>query len=41
MPLAENMFESIEVMEVHSDLFTPFMIYVRTGGLPDDKDEHE
>jgi hypothetical protein len=28
-------------MEIHSDWRTPFMIYLRIGGLPEDKVEHE
>jgi hypothetical protein len=38
-PPNESIYESPEVMEVHSDWRTPFMIYLRTGGLPEDKDE--
>jgi hypothetical protein len=37
----ESISESPEVMEIHSDWCTLFMIYLRTGGLPEDKDEHE
>jgi hypothetical protein len=33
--------ESAEVMEIHLDWCTPFMIYLRTGGLPGDKVERE
>jgi ribonuclease HI len=33
--------ESSEVMEIHSDWHTPFMIYLRIGGLPEHKDERE
>jgi hypothetical protein len=33
--------EPPEVMEIHSDWSTPFMIYFRTGGLPEDKFGHE
>jgi hypothetical protein len=40
-PPAESIFESPEAMEVHSDWRTTFMIYLRTGGLPDDKDKRE
>jgi hypothetical protein len=40
-PLVESISKSPEVMEVHLDWRTPFMIYLRTGGLPEDKDEHE
>jgi hypothetical protein len=28
-------------MEIHSDWRTLFMIYIRTGGLPEDKINHE
>jgi hypothetical protein len=35
----ESIFESPEVMEIHSDWHTSFMIYLRTGGLPEDKDK--
>jgi hypothetical protein len=30
-----------ESLEVHSDWHTQFMMYLRTGGLPDDKYEYE
>jgi hypothetical protein len=40
-PPIESMSESSKVMEVHSDWHTPFMIYLRTGGLSDKKDKHE
>jgi hypothetical protein len=30
-PPSENIIESPEVMEIHSDWRTPFMIYLRTG----------
>jgi hypothetical protein len=40
-PPAESIFESPEAMEVHSDWRMAFMIYLRTGGLPDDKDKRE
>jgi hypothetical protein len=40
-PLAESISESPEAMEVYSDWHTLFMIYIRTEGLPNDKDEHE
>jgi hypothetical protein len=33
-PLLNNITESPEVMEIHSDWHTPFMIYLRIGGLP-------
>jgi hypothetical protein len=38
---AEGVFESPDVMAIHSDWRTPFMIYLRTRGLPDDRDGHE
>jgi hypothetical protein len=40
-PPIESISESPEVMEIHSDWRTPFMIYRRTWGLPQDKDERE
>ena len=40
-PPVGNISESPEAMEVHSDWHTLFVIYLRTGGLPDDKDESE
>jgi hypothetical protein len=40
-PSTETIPESPELMEIHSDWRTPFMIYLRIGGLPKDKDEHE
>jgi hypothetical protein len=40
-PLVENKPESLDTMMVHSDWCTTFMIYLRIGGLPDDKDEYE
>jgi hypothetical protein len=40
-PPSESTFESPEVMEIHSDWSTPFMVYLRTGGLSEDKDKHE
>jgi hypothetical protein len=40
-PLSENITESPEVMKIHSDWRTPFMIYLRARGLPEDKVEHE
>jgi hypothetical protein len=36
-PPSESITESPEVLEIHSDWHTPFMIYFRTGGLPEDK----
>jgi hypothetical protein len=38
-PLIESISESREVMKIHSDWCTPFMIYLRIGGLSEDKDE--
>jgi hypothetical protein len=40
-PPPDNITESPEVMEIHSDWCTPFMIYLRTGGLPEGKVECE
>jgi hypothetical protein len=37
----ESISESTEVMEIHSDWRTPFMIYLKIGGLLEEKDEHE
>jgi hypothetical protein len=33
--------KSPEVLEVHSDWHILLMTYLGSGGLPDDKDEHE
>jgi hypothetical protein len=38
---ADDMPDSSNVMMVHSDWCTLFMIYLKTGGLPEDKDERE
>jgi hypothetical protein len=40
-PAIESMPEPPEVMEIHSDWHTPLMIYLRIGGLPEDKNEHK
>jgi hypothetical protein len=40
-PPSESITESPEVMEIHSDWHTPFMIYFRIGGLPEGKVERE
>jgi hypothetical protein len=40
-PPSENITESPKVKEVHLDWRTPFMIYFRTGGLPEDKIDHK
>jgi hypothetical protein len=40
-PLVEDKFESPYVMVVHLDWHTPFMMYLMTEGLLDDKDERE
>jgi hypothetical protein len=40
-PPIESISESPEVMKIHSDWRTPFTIYLRTSGLPEDKDERE
>jgi hypothetical protein len=37
----QSISESPEVMEVHLDWCIPFMIYLRIGGLLEDKDECE
>jgi hypothetical protein len=41
VPPKESITESPEVMEIHSDWRTPFMIYIRIGYLPEDKIERE
>jgi hypothetical protein len=40
-PPPDSITESPKVMEIHSNWRTPFMIYLRTGGLPEDKVECE
>jgi hypothetical protein len=40
-PLPDSMTESTEVMQIHSDCRTPFMMYLRTGGLLEDKVKYE
>jgi hypothetical protein len=40
-PPREGITKSPEVMEIHSDWCTPFMIYFSIGGLPEDKVDHE
>jgi hypothetical protein len=40
-PPSESIIESPEVMEMHLDWHTPFMIYFRIGGSPEDKVDHE
>jgi hypothetical protein len=40
-PPTESLSERHEVMEIHSDWRTPFMIYLSIRGLPEDKDEHK
>jgi hypothetical protein len=37
----DSIIESLEVMEIHSDWRTLFMIYLRIGGLLEDKVECE
>jgi hypothetical protein len=39
LPLPDSIDESPEVMEIHSNWRTLFMIYLRIGGLPEDKVE--
>jgi hypothetical protein len=41
MPPIESTSESPEIMKIHSNWRTPFMIYLRMGGLPEDKYERE
>jgi hypothetical protein len=36
LPPLNSITESPEVMEIHSDWRTPFMIYLKTGGLLED-----
>jgi hypothetical protein len=36
-PPNKSITESPEVMEVYSDWRTPFMLYLKIGGLPEDK----
>jgi hypothetical protein len=38
---SESITESPEVMEIYIDWHTPFMIYFRTEGLPEDKVDSE
>jgi hypothetical protein len=40
-PPIESISELSKVMKIHSDWCTSFMVYLRTGGLPEDKDECE
>jgi hypothetical protein len=40
-PSIETISESPEVKDIHSDWCTSFMIYLKIGVLPDDKNEHE
>jgi hypothetical protein len=40
-PPSESVTESPKVMDISSDWHTPFMIYFRIGGLPEDKIECE
>jgi hypothetical protein len=40
-PPCETITETPEAMEIHSDWRTPFMTFLRTGGLPEDKVDHE
>jgi hypothetical protein len=40
-PPNESISESCEVMEIHLDYQTPFMIYLRTGSLPEHKVKRE
>jgi hypothetical protein len=38
-PPIDKITESPEVMEIHSDWYTLFMVYLRIEGLPEDKIE--
>jgi hypothetical protein len=40
-PPSESTTESLEVMEIHLDWRTVFMIYFMIGGMPEDKDDRE
>jgi hypothetical protein len=40
-PSTESIIESPKVMETHSDWHNPFMVYIRTAGLPEDKVDRE
>jgi hypothetical protein len=40
-PPPDSITESPKVMEIHSDWHTPFMIYLRIGGLPEEMFECE
>jgi hypothetical protein len=40
-PPNESITESPEVMDIHLDLCTPFLIYLKIRGLPEDKVECE
>jgi hypothetical protein len=40
-PPSESITESPEVMEIYLHWHTPFMIYLRIGGLPEDKIDRE
>jgi hypothetical protein len=40
-PPCESITETPKVMEIHSDWRTPFMIYLRTGGLPEENADHK
>jgi hypothetical protein len=40
-PPSDGITESLEVMKIHSDWRTPFMIYLRIGGLLEEKVECE
>jgi hypothetical protein len=39
-PPIESIYESPDVMESDSEWHTPFMIHLRTGGLPEEKNKH-
>jgi hypothetical protein len=39
LPPTNSITESHKIMEIDSDWHTPFMIYLRSGGLPEDRVE--
>jgi hypothetical protein len=41
LPLNDSITESPKIIEIHSDWHTPFMVYLRTGDLQEDKVECE
>jgi hypothetical protein len=41
LPPKNRIIESPEVMEIYSNWHTPFIIYLRTGGFPENKIDRE